>query len=309
MAGSGGKGYFGETTPNEVARITREAQEKVRDQEFEQNLTNFLREQLTEYNSRDKDRIASILSDMKERIQDAIDESVDLLFGGSIAKNTYLKGLSDVDCLVLVDSSFTATSPSELKDQFAAALKRKYGDKVWVGALAVTVEASGQTIQLLPAIRAGKGVRIGTPDGDEWSRINPQKFAKKLSQSNVASGNKLVPTIKLAKGIIAGLPEGLRPSGYHVESLAINIFRDYAGSGKHQDMLRYFFSKAPEHILKPIKDSTGQSVHVDDSLGPVHSPLRHTLARSLDRISRRIKNADAAQSLAVWKELMGSEVE
>ena len=120
---------------------------------------------------------------------------------------------------------------------------------------------------------------------------------------------KLVPTIKLAKGVLGSLPEGLKPSGYHVESMAINIFRGYHGGMKHQDILRHFFAEAPNHILKPVKDSTGQSVHVDDSLGPADSPQRQTIARTLDRINRRIKNADAAQSLSVWRDVLGSEIE
>jgi hypothetical protein len=310
MGGAGGGGYFGRTSPSEIARITREAQDKDRAQEFEVELASLLRDKLTNYNSRDTDAIGSILDDVKHRIQDAIAGSVDLLFGGSIAKHTYLKGLSDVDCLVLLDRSFSASTPSQLKAKFAEALQARYGaNKVWMGTLAVTIEAAEHTIQLLPAIRAGQAFKISATDGQGWSRVNPQRFANKLKTSNDDLSGKLVPTIKLAKGVLGSLPEGLKPSGYHVESMAINIFRGYHGSMSHQDMLRHFLAEAPDHILKPVNDSTGQSVHVDDSLGPAGSPQRQSIARALDRINRRVKNADAAQSLNVWRDVMGSEIE
>lgn len=145
--------------------------------------------------------------------------------------------------------------------------------------------------------------------GDEWSRINPQRFAEKLRDSNRELGGKLVPAIKLAKGILATLPDGLRPSGYHTESMAINVFKGYGGHLRHQDMVRQYFQEAPKHVLQPVRDSTGQSVHVDDALGPAGSPLRQSISRALDRIHKRIKNADAAQSIGMWRGILGSEVE
>lgn len=310
MAGSGGKGYFGGTDASELARLTREAQEKAREQEFEGELAGLLRDELTDFNNRDTETIRSILDDITDRIEHEVEDSVQLLFGGSIAKNTYLNGLSDVDCLALLDKSFSGTTPSELRRQFADALKGRFGDdKVWVGALAVTVVTQGHTIQLLPALRSGPGFRIGSTDGDNWSRIDPQRFAEKLIVSNRGLGDKLVPSIKLAKGVLATLPEGLRPSGYHVESMAINVFKGYRGQLRHPDMLRHFFQEAPKHVLQPVRDSTGQSVHVDDSLGLANSPLRQGISRALDRVNKRIKNADAAPSLPMWRGILGSETE
>ena len=309
MAGNS-RGYFGGTDASELARLTREAQEKAREQEFEAELAALLRDELTEFNNRDTETIRSILDDITEGIEDAIEDSVQLLFGGSIAKNTYLNGLSDVDCLALLDESFSADSPSELRRQFAEALKRRFGaDKVWVGALAVTVEEQGHTIQLLPALRSGPGFHIGSPDGDDWSQINPQRFAEKLRDANNDLGGKLVPAIKLAKGVLATLPDGLRPSGYHIESMAINVFKGYRGQLRHQDMLRHFFQEAPRHVLQPVRDSTGQSVHVDDALGHADSPQRQSISRALDRINKRIKNADSAPSLPMWRGILGKETE
>ena len=69
-------------------------------------------------------------------------------------------------------------------------------------------------------------------------------------------------------------------------------------------MLRYFFQHAPTQVTKPIRDSSGQSVHVDEYLGAENSLERRIVADALGRIGRKIRNADGAISLERWKELL-----
>ena len=157
--------------------------------------------------------------------------------------------------------------------------------------------------QLLPAIREGRGCKIASSDGKQWSRINPRNFARALTKANKATDGKLVPCIKLAKAIIATLPEKRRLSGYHTESLAIKIFKDYSGVKNTRAMLHHFFEQASTHVRQPIVDSTGQSVHVDEYLGPANSLPRRIVADSMNRIARQMKNADGARSVARWREL------
>jgi hypothetical protein len=174
---------------------------------------------------------------------------------------------------------------------------------VSVGKLAVTLNHDGKTIQLLPALRVGDKFKISSTDGKEWSKINPVGFADALTKANKAMDGKLVPCIKLAKSIIATLPEKRQLTGYHTESLAINIFRDYDGPKTPKDMIRHFFEKAPEYVNKPIVDSTGQSIYVDEYLDKADSLERRIVADALGRIARKMKNADGARSLESWKEL------
>jgi hypothetical protein len=115
---------------------------------------------------------------------------------------------------------------------------------------------------------------------------------------------KLVPSIKIAKSIMTSLPEKHRLTGYHIESLAIEIFRNYTGPKTTKSMVSYFFEHASEHVKYPIRDTSGQSVHVDEYLGNANSLGRRTIADALGRISRRIRNADGARSLERWKELL-----
>jgi hypothetical protein len=78
--------------------------------------------------------------------------------------------------------------------------------------------------------------------------------------------------------------------------LAIAAFRGYEGTKSTAAMLPVFFEKARELVLNPIKDSTGQSVHVDSYLGGLNSTERQAAGHLLNRIAKRMRNASAHQS-------------
>lgn len=305
MGGSGGGFFSGRVSPDDLARRTREAEQRSQDDAFETQVGEFLASELAQYNDRDADSTQRVLEFLKNDLEADFDGTVELLFGGSISKHTYVDGLSDVDALVLMNrSELKGKQPRELQRLFADCLRAKYGrDAVSVGTLAVTLTHSGDTIQFLPALREGKHYKIASYDDRGWSHIDPAGFAKALTKANQAMDGKLVPCIKLAKAIIATLPEQRRLTGYHTESLAIQVFKGYEGPKTPKAMVRHFFEKAPDQVKQPIKDSSGQSVHVDEYLGEVNSIERRTVADALGRIARRIRNADGAPSLESWKEL------
>ena len=169
--------------------------------------------------------------------------------------------------------------------------------------LAVTVSLQDKTIQLLPALRHGESFKIASSNGRNWSEVNPQGFANALTKANQRLNGKLVPCIKLIKAIVATLPEKRQITGYHTESMAINVFRGYDDSKTTKSMLKHFFEHASDYVTKPIRDSSGQSVHVDEYLGVENSLERRIVADALGRIYRKILNADGAKSLGLWKEL------
>jgi hypothetical protein len=305
MGGSGGGFFSSGASPNERARRTREAEEKARDDTFETEAGAFLASEVAEYNDRDVDGTQAVFQSVRKDLETDVEGTVDLLYGGSISKHTYVDGLSDVDALVLMDrTELKGKQPKELQRLLADCLRARYGrDAVSLGTLAVTLTHGGKTIQLLPALRDGKKFKIAGYDGKGWSRIDPAGFAKALTKANKAMDGKLVPCIKLAKAIIATFPEQRRVTGYHTESLAIQVFKGYEGSKTPKAMIRHFFEKAPDYVKQPIRDSSGQSVHVDEYLGEANSVQRRIVADALGRIARRIRNADGARSLESWKEL------
>jgi Second Messenger Oligonucleotide or Dinucleotide Synthetase domain len=307
MGGSGGSySWSSSSSSDETNQLIRRATEHVEGSSYNSEVNNLLQNALKEFNARDVEAIRRHLNVLKQAIEAEIESSVDLLFGGSIRKNTFINGLSDVDTLVIVNNTSLATkSPQEVLDYFVQQIqKRLPNTDVSVGKLAVTVRYSdGQEIQLLPAIRTKNGVRISNPEENKWSNVvRPDSFAQKLTVMNQKQSGKVVPTIKLFKAIIdETIPKGLKISGYHAESMAIEAFKNYQGSKTYKDMLLYFCREATNLVKSPIKDKTGQSLHVDDYLGVQDSPDRLKASAFLARLTKQMESSDNLKSLANWQ--------
>jgi hypothetical protein len=297
MGGSGGRGYFS-SDPRRIERELQASQQATDVQEYQATCNQALQSLLAEFNNRDTDAIARRLDQIRAILSDDLEGTVDLRFGGSVAKHTFVDGISDVDSLVLINKSeLAALTPVEVKRYFADQLRAGLRDvTVTEGDLAVTVQFEDLQIQLLPALKTEGGYKIASPQGG-WADIRPQEFSHALTRLNETNGSKLVPVIKLAKAVVGTLPERQRLKGYHVEALALEIFRGYSGGQSYKDMLHYFLAEASPRANMPLRDTTGQSAHVDDYLGGANSLERRLVADALDRLARRMRNADAAQSV------------
>ncbi len=310
MGGSGGGGTFVHRTPGELRDIVRKSEDHTTIAAFEADLSRTLGDLLGAYNGRDIPTVNDRLDQIKEAMQGAADGIFDQLFGGSVAKHTYVDGLSDIDLLILLnDSDFEETNPRIALERITAILgEHQQGvANVEHGRMAVTVTyPDGMVIQLLPTIKSDDG-RMHVPSSrhDGWSKIDPLTFREALSKRNKECAGKLVPTIKLAKAINGQLPDGQRLSGYHMEALAIAAFKKYKGEMTTSTMLPYFFERARQLVRAPIRDSTGQSVNVDEYLGEANSDQRTTMSHVLGRIERRMRNATAAGSTAQWRAMFG----
>lgn len=306
MGGSGG-GYFSGIDPKDQASKIRDSEQKGKDASYETQVNGYLTSELAIYNDRDSETVKNIIENLKYDLKDQVEGTVNLLFGGSISKHTYVDGLSDVDALVLFDKEeLIRNSPQQLRNLLGQNLIERYGEKnVRIGKLAVTVNIRGMDIQLLPAQRIGDSFKICSFDGKDWSQIRPQKFAEVLTKVNQEKGGKVIPTVKLAKAIMRTLPEKQQLSGYHIESMSVEIFKSYDGPMTPKAMTTHFFEQASSVAKSPIKDSTGQSIHVDDYLGPENSTKRRIALMALDRIARKIKNADGMRSVDIWKKILG----
>jgi hypothetical protein len=310
MGGGGGGGPFVSRTPEQLRQKVRETEDQTAIKGFETTLGGLLSDLLASANSRDVEKVRDRLDEIKDALVGPLETTIDSLFGGSVAKHTYVDGLSDVDSLlVLDDPEWQTAKPSEAIQSVAEILSRELGNDVKVssGRLAVTVAyPDGQEIQLLPAFKTAGGLKVPSFMGDEWSGIAPEKFQSALTTRNEQCAGKLIPTIKLAKAAVGTLPEQHRLSGYHLESLAIAAFRGYEGPKTTAAMLPVFFEKARELVASPIRDSTGQSVHVDAYLGDAGSPERVAAAHVLGRIAKRMRNASAHMSREQWEALFNT---
>jgi hypothetical protein len=309
--GGGGGGTFYNRTPAELVKAVKKAGDDVSIAAFETELSTLMAVLLGTFNGRDVELVRERLGDVESALKDVLEGSFDQMFGGSVAKHTYVDGLSDVDALVIInDSDLAEHTPERVLQKMDRILRQNLPGEVSVsyGRMAVTVKyGDGMEIQLLPARRSDDGsLHVPSSRTTGWSHINPEKFRKALTDCNERCNGKLVPTIKLAKAINGTLPESQQLSGYHLESLAIKAFRDYDGPKTTVAMLPAFFSKAKEYVLAPIRDSSGQSVHVDAYLGEENSKARVVASHILGRLEKRMRNASAASSMAQWESLFGT---
>lgn len=313
MGGSGGgrDSGFG-ASPKTVLERIREQEKDLAEAKFAPRLAELLDSCLAGVDSRDTEAVRARLEEIKTRLEDVVGETVDLLFGGSVAKHTYVDGLSDIDSLlILKPAAVSGDAPSEVLENIALALRGRLEGRanVRAGRIAVTVEyLDGPPIQLVPTVRREERLRVPSFQGDRWSDIDPRGFEEALTNRNRECNGKLVPTIKLTKVINDTLPEESRLSGYHIESLAIAAFRSYEAPKIVSKMLPFFFDRIPVLLSEPITDSSGQSVHVDDYLGPADSAQRMQATHLFARVARRMDNATGTQSLDRWRAILGDVV-
>jgi hypothetical protein len=311
----GGGGYYSGTSSSEYKEKIKESLKKTYDNKFETKISGKIDEALKDFNNRDVNAVQNHLNDIKSAVDEDIDGSVDLIYGGSVKKHTYVDGLSDVDVLMRIDKTELANlSPKEVLNYIKRRIIEKNVkgvEEIKTGKLAVTVKfKDGTEVQVLPAIKRGEGYKIAKADSNEWSNVvRPQKFAEKLTVVNQKCNNKVVPTIKLVKSINSQLPEEQKLTGYHIESIAIEVFKNYTKNSENsctpKAMLKYYFKHAPEIIKSKIKDKTGQSLHVDDYLGQNNSERRYRASYACDRVYRKIETADEHKSEEKWNELIG----
>lgn len=119
MGGSGGFRNWGHRTiQSRVDTANQDAQAA----EFESSIGELFADYLKNYNDRDTTLVKDRLDKIKELIADHTDETVDQNFGGSVSKNTYVDGLSDIDALLILNNTQMERSPEQAKTTIAQAL-------------------------------------------------------------------------------------------------------------------------------------------------------------------------------------------
>lgn len=310
----GSVGGFDYSSPVEYKNEIDNIRKKSYDESFETNVNQLISEKLGLANSRDVETIKEYLDEIIDIISEDIDGTLDLNYGGSVSKYTYVEGLSDVDVLLKINKSeLSDKTPKEVLEYIKSRLDTNLQnvDEIKVGNLAVTVKfKDGNEIQILPSIKSGDGYKIPSSNGERWSNIiRPDKFASRLTEINQQCGGKVIPVIKIVKHLNSKLPTDQQLSGYHIESLAIEIFKSYPDelSNTHKTMLKHFFEKSSEKVKSPIKDKTNQSIHVDDYLGEENSPQRLRMGYILSRKYKLMRTADESKSLDMWVNILGDD--
>jgi predicted nucleotidyltransferase len=308
MGGSGGGGGYYPTRQSieGLQRLIEDARKQVSTERLDADINAYLRALLATTSQRDAAEVNQRLDAIGETLSDQV-EIDRFLMGGSVAKHTFVDGLSDIDALVaLKGKDAKRESPHHLLEQFENLLRSQLSMEkvagVRTGKLAATVTyRDGLEIQLLPAIRSGRTVSIPNASGQGWNETKPMAFQRILTKQNEKLNGVLVPAIKLAKSIIAEFPEQKQMIGYHIEALAVDAAKSYDGPATPKAVLMHLFSHAADRVLRPITDVTEQSRTVDGYLGPTQSGRRKVVADALATVARRLATAD---SLDKWKSVV-----
>ncbi|TMQ05218.1 MAG: nucleotidyltransferase [Deltaproteobacteria bacterium] len=276
---------------------------------YEAETAQFLAALLADANDRDTDATRAHLETIQLALEQDTDGFLTLLFGGSVAKQTWVRDLSDVDALVILnDHEFGQMSPEEVCSAFVDRLKARLSrTDISRDGFAVDVQFADGKIQLVPALQQDDAVHIPSADCRTWAPTWPQAFREALTEVNQQCNRRVVPVIKLVKMLVAEMPEDRRPTGYHVEALAVEAFRGYAGNFTTKAMLKHLVTYAQSRVMSPMLDVSAQSPAIDINLGLPASLPRQLVSDAFGRIARRIQLADARGSLDQWRELFNDQ--
>ena len=175
MGGSGGSGgpYFN-VSPEELKGRIKDATEEIA-KVFSPKVQAFLDDKLRGYNSKDAELIEQRERAVLKNIGDFLDATWDLKLGGSVAKHTYVDGLSDVDNLLIINDATVEEQPKNILQALAQRLANALEDAdVKIGKIALTVSyPDGMEIQFIPAVRDGEKIRVPSWTSEGWSHIDP----------------------------------------------------------------------------------------------------------------------------------------
>ena len=270
-------------------------------------INEFLQNLLKEINDRDVDAIQKHLDTIKSVLKNEIEDFDRILFAGSVAKNTFINGVSDIDALVFLKSDiFRGASPKELKNQLYELLKTRFPfTKIKKGDLAVTLKFTDYEIQLLPALRDNEKIRIANRDGSQWSNpINMSKFREKLTAINKLNSNLVVPAVKITKYLLNKLPAEYQLSGYHIEAIATEAFANYDGKLTYYDTTKHLLNYIGARVHRQVADVTGQSGIIDDYLGPDGSITRQRCSLKIKEV---FGNFEGATNIGLLQKLFAED--
>ena len=91
-------------------------------------------------------------------------------------------------------------------------------------------------------------------------------------------------------------------SGYHIESLAIDVFAGYEGDLDPRSMLVHFLGHSVKAVITPIKDPTGQTKYVDEYLGQADSGPRKRASRYFGQLRGKV---NSCKTRAEFDDLFG----
>jgi predicted nucleotidyltransferase len=150
MSGGGRASYF-PTKPGPLRDLIRQTAEDTEQKRLESSTNDYLQNLLVSLNQRDSEKVQKYVDDIRAVLGEE-HEIEKFLFGGSVAKHTFVDGLSDIDALVVLKrADLEGKNPREVLKSFFDTLHDGLTRDLVVtldkGNLAVTVRIFDASLQ------------------------------------------------------------------------------------------------------------------------------------------------------------------
>lgn len=201
---------------------------------------------------------------------------------GSVEKNTFNEGISDIDLrAVTTNSALLDYSPKIAKKLILKQIRSI--DEVKnprVGHQAVTLTKGGHEYQIIPVIRHDGKTYIPSERGTYWKTVDIEVFNRSLNSLNRKTEGRFCEAVRFVK-ILSNtyIPKRYQLSGYHIESIAMEAISQHCHPLNRTDMIERILGNIPSRVKRYSWDITRESKAIDRDLGSNYSTERKDVAK------------------------------
>ena len=206
---------------------------------------------------------------------------------GSVEKNTFNEGISDIDLrAVTTNSALLDYSPKVAKRLIMKQIRSI--DEVKnprVGHQAVTLIKGGHEYQIIPVIRHNGKTYIPSERGTYWKTVDIEAFNHSLHSLNRKTNGHFCEAVRFVK-ILSDryVPKRNQLSGYHIESIAMEAIGNCSPTMGRTDMVEKILRYIPSRVKSYSWDITRETKAIDHDLGSNYSAERKDAAKRYHRL-------------------------
>lgn len=235
------------------------------------------------------------IQDQINKISKILEKEIDLFkklsFSGSILKETYVHGLSDIDIFVLLkkDNSIDG-KPKTIQSKIFRILKKNFpSQRIKNNKEAIDFFIKNTKIQIVPILYEKQKISFPFKGGENWRRINPNLFIDLLKKEDKKFKGRITTSIKIIKIILSKYPKRIQINGHHLEVLSYLSCKNLQDKKMSLlELISNILSYVSKRIVNPIKDSSKQFKFVDGYLGKERNLKRKNISKNLEKVLKKL---------------------
>lgn len=201
---------------------------------------------------------------------------------GSAEKDTFNEGISDIDLRAVTDNGTLLGLPPRVAKKLIlkqiASIDEK--TKPRLGHQTVTISKKGHDYQIIPVVKSKGTTYVPSEDGRYWKAVDLHAFDRELHKLNKRTGGRFCEAVRFVK-ILSNqyMPKQFRLSGYHIETMALEILRNCPSSMDRTKMVDTILNSIPSRVRYYSPDITGETKAVDHDLGSSYNNNRKYISK------------------------------